>query len=101
MGNLAYLGVAFFWVFVTATDLFRYRTTDSIFNLAEIEKDGTNWFKIATLVQLWTRFVGWTVPLITQALSMFGMAVSLNQTAWNIFPTIVGVVGFISNFLKN
>lgn len=32
---------------------------------------------------------------------MFGMAVSLNQTAWNIFPTIVGVVGFISNFLKN
>ena len=101
MGNLVYLGVAFFWVSVAAMDLFRYRTTDDIFKLADIEKDGTNWFKIATLVQLWTRFVAWTVPLITQALSMFGMAASLNQVAWNIFPLIVGLVGGVANFLKN
>ena len=78
MGNLVYLGVAFYWVSFAAMDLFRYRTSDDIFKLADIEKDGTNWYKIGTLAQLWTRFVAWTIPLITQALSMFGIAAGLN-----------------------
>ena len=100
MGNLVYLGVAFYWVSFAAMDLFRYRTSDDIFKLADIETDATNWYKIGTLVQLWTRFVAWTIPLITQALSMFGMAASLNKTAWTIFPAIKGVSDLVSNFMK-
>ncbi len=76
-GNVTYLMVALFSTVITSMNLFRYKTSDASLALGDIAGK-SNGYKTGLYIHLISELTVWSVSLITQLLSMFGIANDIN-----------------------
>ena len=81
MGNLVYAAIATTAVIEVSFNLFRYKSNKIALAYGDISGE-TNWWEIGLYVDMYTKLTLWSVALITQILSMFGIAVSVNGLVW-------------------
>lgn len=101
MGNLAFLGVAAGHVAGISLDLFRYKSDADYYVLGESyanATDKTNWWKISNQISMYGGLAISSILMITQLLSMFGIAASTNVMLWGyssmfVMPLVAMVAG--------
>lgn len=102
VGNLTYLLVSAGVVLYASLSAFRYTKVDHYYDHFW-NKQGTEWYRYGDLLQLYTNLSLFGIGLLTQILSMYGIANSIHYTFWMWGVMTIGglsnIVAIIMKFL--
>ena len=97
-GNVTYLMVALFTLVYTSLNLFMYKTDAATLALGDVAGK-TNFFKTGLYIEHYFKMVFWSLSLVTQILSMFGIGNSINAIMWSTGQTLVRFFDILINLV--
>ena len=111
LGNLTYLLVSAGVVLYASLSAFRYTKVDHYYD-HYWNKTGTEWYRYGDLLQLYTNLSLFGIGLLTQILSLYGIAISFHYAFWmwgvmtigglsNIVAILMKFMAYETAFSKN